>query len=198
MQKQSLDAFEQLVDAFDYASSSWLRLDVASATRDEAIALLAGSCFLFDHYFAKENAGDDLSKAAYEELGASYDPRKLSQAATSIRLAMDAKTLYQKGAPFRDYLVWISQSEPDVKEGLKDDAGLLCFATCDAIVSLLAEQNNEVAPLRLAEVIFLNFTRTFERIYRAHFGETFSDLPSATYFLNVENQFERIRADIED
>ncbi|HBS02777.1 MAG TPA: hypothetical protein DEA63_02795, partial [Firmicutes bacterium] len=71
-------------------------------------------------------------------------------------------------------------------------------ATIDAIVSLLAQDNKEAAPLRISEIIFLNVTRTFERIFRAHFGPAFQSLRSSAYFISVEEQFERIRASIEE
>ena len=81
---------------------------------------------------------------------------------------------------------------------LKDNAGLLAFATIDAFVSLLAEQNKEVSALRIAEIVFLNLTRVFERVFRSHYGPDFRFLASSPYFLSVEEQFERIRASIED
>ena len=196
--KKALDCYSQITDAFDYLCSSWLRLDLADGTRKAAINIAGASAYLFDNLFAEEDAGSDITRAVYEDLRSSYDPKELSVKATSLRLGMD-KALYEKGGtPFRDYYRWILPSEPDLENALKDSAGLLAFATIDAFVSLLAEQNKEVSALRIAEIVFLNLTRVFERVFRSHYGPDFRFLASSPYFLSVEEQFERIRASIED
>lgn len=196
--KQALDCYEQLSDAFFYASSSYLRLDLQEATKEEARNIIGGASYLFDAIFAKEKAGSELTRAVYEDNGDHFDPKALSSKATSIRLAMD-KTLYPNGGtPFRDYYKWILPSEKQLSSALLDEAGLLSFATIDALVSLLSEQNKECASLRIAEIIFLNLSRAFERIFRAHFEASFLSLPSASYFSSVEEENERIRASIDD
>ncbi len=196
--KQALDCYEQLVDAFDYASSSWLRMDVQKATRNEALNILGAASYLFDSLFAEEDAGSDITRAVYDDLLDAYDAKSLSQKATSLRLCMDKETYEKGGTPFRDYYNWILPSEPELAHALSDEAGLLAFATIDAIVSLLSEQNKECASLRTAEIVFLNFTRTFERVFKAHYGVNFIELSSHAYFTSVEEEFEKIRAEIGD
>ncbi len=196
--KQALDCYEQLIDTFDYATSSWLQMEIQKRTREEALNILGAASYLFDNLFAKEDAGSDITRAVYENLLADYDAKTLAQKATSLRLNMDKGTYEKGGTPFRDYYNWILPSEPDLVHALSDQAGLLAFATIDAIVTLLCDQNKECAPLRTAEIVFLNFTRTFERIFKAHFGVNFAELDSRYYFASVEEEFERIRATIGD
>lgn len=196
--KQALDCYDQLKDAFDYATSSWLRMEIQKGTREEALNILGGASYLFDSLFAKEEAGSELSRAVYKDLREDYDAKTLAQKATSLRLNMDKETYEKGGAPFRDYYIWILPSEPELAHALSDQAGLLAFATIDAVVTLLSEQNKECAPLRTAEIVFLNFTRAFERIFKARLGASFAELDSRHYFLSVEEEFERIRASIED
>ena len=196
--KQALDCYEQLTDTFDYVTSSWLRMDIQKATRNEALNILGAASYLFDNLFAEEDAGSDITRAVYEDLLDAYNAKSLSQKATSLRLCMDKETYEKGGTAFRDYYNWILPSEPELVHAVSDEAGLLAFATIDAIVSLLAEQNKECAPLRTAEIIFLNFTRTFERIFKAHYGVNFMELSSRNYFTSVEEEFERIRANIGD
>ena len=196
--KQALDCYEQLIDTFDYTTSSWLRMDIQKRTREEALNILGAASYLFDSLFAEEDAGSDLTRAVYENLLENYNAKILAQKATSLRLNMDKGTYEKGGTPFRDYYNWILPSEPDLVHALSDQAGLLAFSTIDAIVTLLSDQNKECAPLRTAEIIFLNFTRTFERIFKAHYGVNFTELDSRYYFASVEEEFERIRATIGD
>ncbi len=196
--KQALDCYEQLIDTFDYSTSSWLRMDIQKRTREEALNILCAASYLFDNLFAEEDAGSELTRAVYENLLESYNAKALAQKATFLRLNMDKGTYEKGGTPFRDYYNWILPSEPDLVHALSDQAGLLAFSTIDAIVTLLSEQNKECAPLRVAEIIFLNFTRTFERIFKGHFGVKFTELDSRYYFTSVEEEFERIRGTIAD
>ncbi len=196
--KQAIDCYEQLCDAFDYLTSSWLRMDIQRATRDEAFNILGAASYLFDSLFAGEDAGSDITRAVYDDLLDHYEAKSLSQKATSLRLAMDKETYEKGGTPFRDYYNWILPSENELSAAMNDEAGLLAFATIDAITSLLADQNKECAPLRISEIVFLNLTRTFERVFKAHYGINFAELPSKSYFLSVEDEFERIRATIGD
>ena len=168
--KKALDCYSQITDAFDYLCSSWLRLDLADGTRKEAINIAGASAYLFDNLFAEEDAGSDITRAVYEDLRSSYDPKELSAKATSLRLGMD-KVLYEKGGtPFRDYYRWILPSEPDLENALKDNAGLLAFATIDAFVSLLAEQNKEVSAGRSAQNGVLNLTRRLHTVLLSQYG----------------------------
>ena len=196
--KQALDCYEQLKDAFEYAASSWLRMDLAQGTRADAINIVGAASYLFDNLFAHEDAGKDITRIVYDDLLEQYNPSHLSSKATAIRLNMSKEAFTKGGTPFRDYYNWLLPEEPDLAFALEDEAGLLCFATIDALVSLLAQDNKEAAPLRISEIIFLNVTRTFERIFRAHFGPAFQSLRSSAYFISVEEQFERIRASIEE
>lgn len=196
--KKALDCYSQINDAFSYLCSSWLRLDLAEGTKKEAINIAGAAAYLYDNLFAGEDAGSEITRAVYEDLNDSYDPKKLSGKATAIRLGM-SKDLFEKGGtPFRNYYQWILPSEPELENALKDNAGLLAFATIDSFVSLLSEQNKEVPALRIAEIVFLNLTRVFERIFRAHYGTDFRFLASSPYFLSVEEEFENIRADLDD
>lgn len=111
---------------------------------------------------------------------------------------MDKGNYESRGTPFRDYYQWLLPSEPELSCALLDQAGLLSFATMDALITLLSEQNKECAPLRIAEVIFLNITRSFERILKSHYGESFASIPSSRYFSSVEDEFSLIRSSIED
>lgn len=196
--KKASDCYFQLTDAFFYLCSSWLRLDLADATKADACNIIGASSYLFDNLFAKEDAGMEITKDVYEDLLSKYDPKELSSKATSIRLNMTKETFESVGTPFRDYYQWILPSEPELQEALKDNAGLLALSTIDALVSLIAEQNKEAEPLRIAEIVFLNLTRVFERIFRAHYGGQFTLLASSPYFTSVEEEFQRIRASIED
>ena len=196
--KKASDCYYQLTDTFFYLSSSWLHLDLAEGTKREAYNILGAASYLFDNLFAKEDAGEEITRDVYADLLSKYDPKALSSKATAIRLNMSKETFENPGSPFREYYQWILPSEPELQEAMKDNAGLLAFSTIDALVSLVAEQNKEAEPLRIAEIIFLNITKTFERIFRAHYGEDFRFLASSPYFLSVEEEFERIRASIED
>ncbi len=196
--KKASDCYYQLTDTFFYLCSSWLRLDLAEGTKEDAYNILGASSYLFDNLFAKEDAGEEISRDVYQDLLSKYDPKALASKATSIRLNMSKETYQSKGTPFRDYYQWILPAEPELQEALKDNAGLLAFSTIDALVSLIAEQNKEAEPLRIAEIIFLNMTRAFERIFRAHYGEDFNFIASSSYFSSVEEEFGRIRASNED
>ena len=109
--KQAINAYEQLKDAFDYTLRSWLRLDLTRKGRDESREIIGAACFLFDNLYAKEDAGKDLTKAVAEDLGKRFDPKKLMEIATDMRVFMSGDDFSRGKSPLRDYVKFVEQTE---------------------------------------------------------------------------------------
>lgn len=192
------DTYETLKDAFDYALSNWLRLDMTSGSEKEATNIHIACAFLIDNLFAKENAGRELTQIAKEELGNDFDPSKLSEEATKMRLLMSGDDFASGHSPLRDYLYWIAQEKEEVLEAFKDDAGKLTLVYADELATLTCIEHTEVERVRIAEIIFLNVTNAMTLILKGILKERFRSLESYTFFEDVEFEFESIRKRIED
>lgn len=195
---KSLDLYEELKGAFDYLCRSWFRYDPNQSTIDDANVLLAASAFLYDNLFAKENAGRAITNAAAADLGASFRPRALNEAATKIRLGMSEEDILKGGTQLRDYVRWVAEEHPVILEGLKDDYGLLVFALAEEISSLIITQNKDLIPLEAAELTLLNLAQAFHLFYKEQYGVAFQTHPSAAFFADVDEEMERINKEITD
>ena len=198
---KSLSLYEDLKEAFSYLCSSWLRYEPNPATQDDANVILAASAYLFDNLFAKENAGAAITSAAAKDLGAAFRARALSEAATKIRLGMSEEDIRKGGTQLRDYMKWVAEEHAVIYDSLKDHYGLLVVSTAEEISALILSQNQDnkdMIPLEAAELTLLNFAQAFFLAYKEHFGLAFLRNPSAPFFLDVEEEMERINKEITD
>lgn len=195
---KSLELYEELKNAFEYLCRSWLRYDPNQSTVDDANVLLAASAFLYDNLFAKENAGRAITAAAAQDLGASFRPRALNEAATKIRLGMSEEDVLKGGTQLRDYINWVAEEHPVILQSLKDDYGLLVVALSEELSSLLITQNKDLIPLETAELTLLNLAQAFHLFYKEQYGVSFTTHPSAAFFVDVEEEMERINKEITD
>lgn len=196
---KSLKLYHELQEAFDYLCSSWLRYRPTSSTVDDANVILAASSFLFDNLFGKENAGKEITAAAANDLGPSFKPRALSEAATSIRLGMSAEDIVKGGTNTRDYIKWVAEEHPVILDALKDNYGLLVVATAEEIASLILSQNqdnHDMVPVETAELTLLSFAQAFFLFYKEVYGPSFLRNPSASFFVDVENEMDRVNKEI--
>lgn len=191
--KQAINAYEQLKDAFDYTLRSWLRLDLTRKGRDESREIIGAACFLFDNLYAKEDAGKDITKAVAEDLGKRFDPKKLMEMATDMRVFMSGDDFSRGKSPLRDYVKFVEQTEESCRYIHLDNAGKLVYVYSDMLTNLVVEEHSEVHPMRIAELIFLTSTEEFGRLFRETLHEAFPALASSPYFLGVEEAMERIR-----
>ena len=195
---KSLDLYENLKEAFDYLCRSWLRYTPNQATMDDANVLLAASAFLYDNLFAKESAGRAITNAAAADLGSSFRPRALNEAATKIRLGMSEEDVLKGGTQLRDYIRWVAEEHPVILESLKDDYGLLVVALAEEVSSLVITENKELIPLEAAELTLLNLAQAFHLFYKEQYGVAFAKNPSAAFFADVDEEMERINKEITD
>ena len=196
--KHALELYDSLKDSFEYVCSNWLRIDITDHTKKDGFVILTAASFLFDNLFAKENAGSELTRLAQEDLENSFQPSSLSSTATTMRLQMSGEEFQLGTSPFRDYVRWVSEEEPLMLDAYKDLLGRLVFVTVEGIVNLILEQETKVPQTLISEYVFLNITHTFYLAYRDLFRSNFSMQKSAAFFLDVEEQFEVIRAQILD
>lgn len=196
--KTSLEFYEELKDTLDYTCRSWLHMDITPTTEEESRLICGDAAFLFDNIFLKENAGEDITKAVYEDAGNSFSAKKLREKATAMRLAMTGSDFSLGSSPLRDYIKWVAESEPKALLSYEDDYGKLALIAIEELVNLLVENEKDIPPMRIAELMFLNVTELFYRFYKAYKGSTFLTARSAPYFLSVSEAHERIRAEIAD
>ena len=190
--------FETLYDAFDYAVRNWLRLDLTEGAMKEASVIHIACAFLLDNLFVKENAGTELTSIAREELGNDFDPRKLSDMATKIRLLMSGDDFASGKSPLREYLYWIAQEKEEVLEAFKDNAGRLDLVYIDELVTLVCVEHTEVERIRIAEILFLTMTDAMINLLKRILKERYKSLDSYIFFNDIEEEFEIIRARIDD
>ena len=195
---KSLELYQELKEAFDYLCHSWLRYEPNQSTLDDANVLLAAGAFLYDNIFAKENAGRAITNAAAADLGSSFRPRALSEAATKIRLGMSEEDILKGGTQLRDYIVWVAEEHPIILEALKDDYGLLVVALAEEISSLVITQNKDLIPLEAAELTLLNLAQAFHLFCKEQYGVAFAKNKSAAFFADVDEEMERINKEITD
>ena len=198
--KKATILYDELLDGFVYTVKSWLHLDLADNTIRDAHVIAASSAFLFDKLFAKENAGEEITKAVCENLEADFDAKALSGTATKIRLAMSGSDFEMGHSPLRDYLRWVGDVEPDALRGYQDDAGKLVLLTIEEMTNLiLAESDVHEAPMHVAETFFLTITDRYALTFLDLLGkQRFSTFQSSAYFFSVQEQMEQIRSQILD
>lgn len=196
--KKALSVYYDLQNAFEYLSRSWLRYRPNQSTIDDANVILGASAFLFDNLFAKEDAGKEITAAVAKELGASFRPRALSEMATKIRLGMSEQDVRNGGTKLRDYMKWVAEEHPVIYDALNDNYGLLVVATAEELSSLLIQENKDLIPLETAELTLLNIAQAYFLIYKETYGNTFLARSSASFFLDVEFEMERINKEITD
>ena len=141
--KKALDVYEELKDASEYALSDWLRLPMDDDLSFDLINLNAAAAYLFDRLFAKENAGEDVTKLAQSDLMEKYDPKALSDVATDLLLRTKQADFEKDNGDFAEYYRFIIQSEDYVKEAVKDEEGLLCLVYLERLVSLIMRRAEE-------------------------------------------------------
>ena len=196
--KKALDVYEELKDASEYALSDWLRLPMDDDLAFDLINLNAAAAYLFDRLFAKENAGEDVTKLAQSDLMEKYDPKALSDVATDLLLRTKQADFEKDNGDFAEYYRFIIQSEDYVKEAVKDEEGLLCLVYLERLVSLIMKRHKDQNSLRVGEVVFVNLTDAWMLIYKEFYGERFIGLRSSPYFLGVDEAACRIRAEINE
>lgn len=195
--KKSLYLYENLKEAFEYLCSSWFKYHPTQSTLDDAYVILASSSYLFDNLFAKEDAGKDITAAVAKDLGPSYRPRALSEMATRIRLGMSPTDILHGGTHLRDYMKWVAEEHPIIMDSLKDNYGLLVIATAEEVTSLIVNENKDnLAVTRVAELTMLNLVQAFFLCYKDFYGMAFLRNPSASFFLDVEEEMERINKEL--
>jgi hypothetical protein len=77
-------------------------------------------------------------------------------------------------------------------------AGRLVLVTADELTSIVCSDLHQVEPMRIAELMFIVMGSRFDLIYREHFGPRFMTLKSIAFFLDLEDQGERIRSELAD
>ena len=191
-------SFEELQDAFLYCVRDYLHDDLLPASLDDAYYVLGAAAFLIDNLFAKENAGLEVTQITKNNLTGSLDPKKLSSMATKIRLALEGEDFQRGKSQFRDYLNWISESEEVIQDAYADMAGRLVLVTADELTSIVCSDLHQVEPMRIAELMFIVIGSRFDLVYRELFGPRFMTLKSIAFFLDLEDQGERIRSELAD
>lgn len=191
--KQAEHAYLELTDAFDYALSSWLNLPLPQKTVHEAHQIIGASCFLLDNIYCKQDAGREISLAIAKDIGADFNPAEAKDEAAQIRVFISGGDFALGQSPLRDYVRFVSKTEPSILNCYADSAGKLVAITCDELTNLVYGQTQEIHPTRLAEIIFLVITEEFGRLYREILGKGFFLLQSVPYFLGIEKAMERIR-----
>ena len=192
------NTYEILKDAYDYAMRNWLRLDLAKGSENEAILMHASAAFLVDQLFGKENAGALLTRLAAEDIGDQFKVEKLTEEAKRIKVSLIGDEFASGKSALRDYVLWVSEEKEEGLEAFKADAGRLALVYIDELTTLTVVEHPEVEKLRIAEILFLNMTNAFAIALKAILKRDFGKLASAPYFLDVEADFERIRAEIDD
>ena len=190
--------FEDLQDAFLYCVNDYLHDSLLPASEEDAYYVLAASAFLLDNLFAKENAGPEVTQIAKNNITGSLNPKKLNTLATKMRLNLTGEDFARGKSQFRDYLNWIMDSEEVVKDAFADMAGRLVLVTVDELTSIVCQDLHEVEPMRVAEMLFIAIGARFDLLYRELFGPRFMTLKSIAFFLDLEEQGERIRSELAD
>ena len=196
--KNAINAYEQLLDAFHYVLNSWLNIKITERGNLEAKEMTAAACFLLDNLYAKEDVGAELSVLVAADLGKAYSPTHLMDKATEMRVFMSGDDFSLGKSPIRDYIRFVAKTEESVTKCYADNAGKLAVVYSDMLTNLVVEECPEVHPMRIAELIFLVITEEFGRLYREILHNAFLALPSAPYFLGVEEAMERIRKENND
>ena len=195
---KAISIYEDLVDGFLYTAKDWLHLDLADKTIQEGKEISAAASFLFDNLFLKENAGAAISKAAREDLGNDFRPERLGSLATKMRLAMTGTDFMEGTSPLREYLKWVSEYEPAVRHASLDDAGKLALVIAEEFTNLLLRENqDEKAPMHVAEIVFLTTADKCGIFFLDFLGkETFRSFRSYPFFESIQTEMERIRTEI--
>ncbi len=195
---KAISIYEDLVDGFLYTAKNWLHLDLADKTVQEGKEISAAASFLFDNLFLKENAGAAISKAAREDLGNDFRPERLGSLATKMRLAMTGNDFMEGTSPLREYIKWVTDYEPAVRNAPLDDAGKLVLVVAEEFTNLLLRENqDEKAPMHIAEIVFLTTADKFRLFFLDSLGrEAFRVFRSYPFFESIETEMERIRTEI--
>lgn len=198
----TIQHFEELLDCFDYTVRNWLRFDYNEGQRNDAVVICAAGAFLFDNLFTKRNEGTALTAAAANEFSIpdSFDPKALPNMATKIRLAMAGNDFEMGKSPLRDYLRWISPTEPAVMTAYADNEGKLALLIAEEFTNLLLQENDaHESPMHVAELVFLNVFQLFDSFYKNFFGLIgFREKKSYACFASVIESMESIRKAIAD
>lgn len=198
LMKLAKNNYEILKDAFSYAVKSWLRSDLAEGSENEAIMMHACATFLLDNLFIKEKAGETITKLAAEDIGSTFEAKKLGEKAKEMYALLEGDEFAKGRSPLRDYVAWIAEEKEEVLEAFKDKAGRLALVYIDQLVTLMAVEHPEIEKLRIAEILFLNMVDAFAQCLKASLREKYLKLASLPFFQDVTEEFERIRAEIDD
>ena len=118
--------------------------------------------------------------------------------ATKIRLEMSEEDILRGGTNTRDYIKWVAEEHPVILDALKDKYGLLVVATSEELAALIIGENKDLIPLEVAELTLLSMAQVYFLVYKENFGKAFLANPSASFFLDVEFEMERINKEITD
>ena len=195
---KALALYEELKDRLDYTLSSWLHLEVNPEEEIKSRTILGAAAFLFDNLFAKENAGEEITKAVYADQGEKFVAKALSEMATLLRVNMSSDLFAEGKSPLRDYLRWVKETEPEVEAWQNDFQGKLVVVTVEELVNVFTAKPGRNEPLRIAELFFINLTETFAFAYKELLGPRFQASKSIAYFLSVTEAMEGIRSEIRD
>lgn len=195
--KHAENAFQLLLDQYEYTLNSYLRLDLSNKTLDEIKIVIAGSSFLFDKLFAKENAGKEITSLVEEEID-NLNLEALVNEATKLRISMDKKEILVKGSPLKKYIDWLSKTEEAPSYLTCDNYGRLALATLDEIVSITCDEQSSESHLRITELLFLNIVDAFYQIYMNLDGQIFKKHNSYIGFKQINEALDDIRKHIYD
>ncbi len=189
--------YEDLRDWFLYTARSWLHLDLASATMDEANEICGAAAFLFGHLFLAEDVGPSITRLVKADLGPHYSSERLSGLATKMRLAMTGDDFSLGTSPLREYIKWVKPSAPTVEYAFTDNAGKLVLVTAEEFVNLFLRENDaQHAPLHVSEIVFLTLTDLFANYYiRSQGNDNFRAFRSYPYFESISEEMKRIRSE---
>ncbi len=197
--KKALQAYSDLRDIVIYSSENWLRLELTDRDHDEITYLTAATAFLLDNLFFKEGVGSELTEEAKSDFNGEFEANKLGETATDLRLSMIGNTFEARTSEFKKYWNWIIETEEYLKEGLKDNHGLLPLAYVDALVDLVLKDHKDEISTRVSEIMFLNVISCFCSIYKEAYGtKRFKLLSSYPFFEGVEDAMENIRKENAD
>lgn len=198
MSKKAILVYEELNDSSAYTLSSWLRLAPKPALMEDIANLNGAVAYLFDYFFAKENAGSEISELIHEELQARYVPKKLSEQAVEIRARMSLPNFLAEDNKFNEYLKLLMESEEYIGDAFKDNEGRLAVSYAETLINLICKHYPEAPELKVREAVFLQSIISWAYNFRLYYGEAFFALKSVAFFRGVEEAHERIRSEILD
>lgn len=199
MEKYACKFYEELNDTVSYCLKDWLKIELSKTSEEKILMLNGAGAFLFDHLFAGQNAGRDITAQATMMTKFKFEYERLSKPA----LAISNKMRSQWGCngpetPFMKYYRFIGETEKYIDAAKEDEAGRLVIAYVDELINLVCEEKKDISYLKIGEALFLNVVDSWRLAFLDLLGERFKGYPSFPFFQGVAEEFERIRSEIID